>query len=141
MTTNRSTYRNTNLAVPITSTAPDPERHARKCEICHHPDREAIEESFVLWMHPQGIARVFEVNGGSSAVYRHAYALGLYELRRKNMREAAEKIIEKGTLTHLTSADVLHAIELHARFSPDGERAKMIRNARKCKKTNNSTRF
>jgi hypothetical protein len=28
------------------------ERHSRKCIICHHPEREAIEEEFLHWRAP-----------------------------------------------------------------------------------------
>jgi hypothetical protein len=28
------------------------ERHSRRCIICHHPEREAIEEEFVQWRAP-----------------------------------------------------------------------------------------
>ena len=32
--------------------AAPPERHSRRCIICHHPEREAIEEEFVHWRAP-----------------------------------------------------------------------------------------
>jgi len=28
------------------------ERHSRRCIICHHPEREAIEEEFLHWRAP-----------------------------------------------------------------------------------------
>src|ERR1700732_80037 len=34
-------------------------RHARKCVVCHPPDRDAIEEEFIHWRSPYEIARQF----------------------------------------------------------------------------------
>jgi len=36
-----------------------PERHSRKCSVCNHPEREAIEEDFIHWHSPINIARDF----------------------------------------------------------------------------------
>ena len=121
MTTNRTPNGNTELAVPSPSTSPDPERHSRKCKICHHPDREAIEEAFINWHYPDWLSRIFGLNAGSMAVYRHAHAFGLFEVRRRNLRSAVERLIEKATATHPSAGDVLHAISMHARVSAEGE--------------------
>ena len=49
----------------------DLERHSRKCTICRHPDRDAIEHDFLHWCHPVDIAEEFGLADHSS-IYRHA---------------------------------------------------------------------
>ncbi len=117
MTNTRTTHRITNLSIP----APDPERHARKCEICHHPDREEIEQCFLIWMRPEHLSRVFKVDGGEAAIRRHAKAVGLYELRRQDTRNIVENVMEHSVIAQTSAADVLRAVELHARLSAGGE--------------------
>ncbi|HXU22270.1 MAG TPA: hypothetical protein VN788_16955 [Verrucomicrobiae bacterium] len=67
--------------------------HARHCTICHHPERQAIDEEFTHWYSPKTIASDYAV--GMRSVYRHARALGLFERRAANLREALGHIIEK----------------------------------------------
>jgi len=114
MNTTRST--NNNLPIPASSSAPDRERHARKCEICHHEDREAIEEAFINWQYPDWLARHFKVLAGESAIYRHAHAMGLFELRRRRVRDAIELIIERAGVSSPNATNVLQAIAMHARL-------------------------
>jgi hypothetical protein len=44
------------------------ERHSRKCIICHHPEREAIEEEFLHWRAPWKLAEDYNL-----ADYRTLY--------------------------------------------------------------------
>jgi hypothetical protein len=37
------------------------ERHSRRCIICHHPEREAIEEEFVHWRSPSRLAHDYKL--------------------------------------------------------------------------------
>ena len=125
MTTPSTTNGTTNSPVPGAADLPDLERHARKCGICHHPNREEIEEGFLSWRPAEALARTFNVRGGRDAIYRHAHALDLFEARRKNMREAVELIIEFAALSQPKARDVLDAVRLHARISAQGELAEM----------------
>jgi hypothetical protein len=111
----------THSSVPGAQDRPDLERHARKCEICHHPNREEIEEGFLLWRPGDSLARSFDVKGTKDAIYRHARALGLYEQRRRNMRYAAELLIEGAALSQPTAHDVIEAIRLHSRIDAEGQ--------------------
>jgi len=109
-----------NRSRPGKSPAPDPVRHARRCAICHHPERDAIEEEFVHWFHADRIAEDYELPS-RSGVYRHAYATGLYDLRRRNMRYALEHLIEEARLaTPVTGDTVIRAVRAHARLTATG---------------------
>ena len=61
-------------------TPPDPtpstERHSRKCAICTHPDRQAIEEAFLQQSPNHNIVKDYNLPSLSS-LYRHAHATGL----------------------------------------------------------------
>jgi len=50
-------------------------RHTRKCTVCNHPEREAIEEEFLRWRSPKDIADDYGFSDYSS-IYRHARAAG-----------------------------------------------------------------
>ncbi len=52
------------------------ERHARKCQICKHPDREEIDQEFLRWQHPIFIAEEFNLPE-TRIIYAHARATGL----------------------------------------------------------------
>jgi hypothetical protein len=70
-----------------------PGRHEYHCHICSHPDREEIDQAFVTWSSPVQISKEYGVSRDS--VYRHAHVLGLMAKRRRNVRFALERIIEK----------------------------------------------
>jgi hypothetical protein len=72
-------------------------RHTRKCSVCNHPDRDAIEQEFLRWYAPQDIARDHDIPY-ASAIYRHAHATGLFERRRATIRLALEPLIEQAQL-------------------------------------------
>ena len=80
------------------SVSPEPsfEHHRRKCQICNHPEREAIEELFVNWHSARDIK--FELGIYPpldwSSIYRHARAAGLYGRRRKNLRAVFDLVLE-----------------------------------------------
>ncbi len=99
--------------------APDLVRHARRCVICHHPERNAIEEAFVHWFHADRIVDDHNLPS-RSALYRHAYATGLYDLRRQNMRYALEHLIEDAIHAPVSGDCVIRAIRAHARLTADG---------------------
>jgi hypothetical protein len=92
--------------------------HARHCTICHHPERQAIEEEFIHWHSPKSIASDYAV--GARSVYRHARALGLFERRAAHLRDALGHIIEKVEDASITSDAVVRAVYAHSHLSVSG---------------------
>ncbi len=86
-------------------------RHSRKCQVCHHPDRDAIEGAFVMWRRPKGIAQVYQLTGDS--LYRHAVAFDLYTRRRNNLRSVLDNIMERGVETEITGETILGAVKAY----------------------------
>jgi len=101
------------------SAAPDLARHARKCAICHHPERDAIELDFVRWRHPGNIVDDDELPS-RSALYRHAEAARLYRRRQHNLRAALEHIIQEAEGIVVTADTITRAVRVYARLSNDG---------------------
>lgn len=87
-------------------------RHERKCYVCHHPDRDAIEAAFVMWRRPKSIAETFLLRGDS--LYRHAVAFDLYTRRRNNLRSVLENVLERGVETDITGETLLGAVRAYA---------------------------
>ena len=61
---------------------PDFSRHARRCCICSHPDRDAIEGDFIRWHSVELIAREYKIATRKS-IYRHAHCTGLFAWRAR----------------------------------------------------------
>ena len=87
-------------------------RHSRKCQVCHHPDRDAIEGAFIMWRRPKGIAEVYRLRGDS--LYRHAVAFDLFSRRRRSLRKVLENIMERGVETEITGETILGAVKAYA---------------------------
>jgi hypothetical protein len=92
---------------------PDLARHRRKCALCHHPDREIIEDLFIHWHSPESIVRFYNEDDDNDltwvSIYRHAYAFGLDEIRRRNLRFVFEHLLEQADQITPTSATVIAA--------------------------------
>jgi hypothetical protein len=86
-----------------------PERHARKCVICNHRDREEIEAAFLCWTSPSAIVSAFHL-GHREYIYRHVRATGLDQLRRHKLSCAAEMIVEHASAVEVNARDVLKAV-------------------------------
>jgi hypothetical protein len=86
------------------------ERHARKCLVCRHRDREEIESDFLHWHDVSDIILEYKIPN-RRALYRHARATGLYELRMANIRDAASLIAAKAEHCRATATSVLKAIQ------------------------------
>jgi hexokinase len=84
-------------------------RHAAGCNVCNHEKREQIEADCTEY----GLA-------DRTTIYRHAWALGLMEKRRRNVRAALESIIEKAANVEVTAAAVVQAIATYARINANG---------------------
>ena len=88
--------------------------------MCRHAQREVIEAAFVGWRSPAAIAEEFGLADRAS-VYRHAHALGFFEKRRRNIRAALERIIEKAAEVDVTASAVVAAVQAYAKINAAGE--------------------
>jgi hypothetical protein len=95
-------------------------RHEAKCTICAHPHRDEIERRFVEWTSPTRIAVDYKISRDS--VYRHAWALGLFVKRQKNIRAALEKIIEQAGDVEANAPAVVSAVQAYAKINAQGQR-------------------
>ncbi|HXZ12795.1 MAG TPA: hypothetical protein VEG64_10405 [Candidatus Sulfotelmatobacter sp.] len=100
-------------------TFPDPERHARGCTICNHPERAEIEEMFLHWRSTENITDTFKV--GERCIYRHAHATGLYHRRRKNLRFVLDTILQCADHVSINAMDIITAARTYAHINDDGE--------------------
>jgi hypothetical protein len=97
-----------------------PERHARKCVICRHPNRQEIETAFLHWRSPLQIASEYNLPSPRN-IYRHAHAAGLYALRRMKLRCAIEMIVEQVDGVTPSADAVLRAIHARCHINDRGE--------------------
>jgi hypothetical protein len=98
---------------------PDRKRHARKCSICHHREREAIDSAFLHWHNSASIVYNFQVS--ERTLYRHAVATGLYHQRQRNFRCALEGILERGDTVRLTATGFVAAVRAYACIDDAGQ--------------------
>jgi hypothetical protein len=111
-------------AKSITPAAPppdesEPSRHARKCTVCHHPERDTIDDDFIHWMKPHTIAREFDLP--ERAIRRHARATGLHELRSRKSLHALDLIIENAKTATVTGDTVIRAIRAASCINASGK--------------------
>ena len=96
------------------------ERHARKCQICKHPDREEIDQEFLRWQHPIFIAEEFNLPE-TRIIYAHARATGLFDRRGQNVRCALEFFIEEANRVDPSGDTIVRAIRAYTRINARGE--------------------
>jgi len=94
-------------------------RHSRKCSVCRHRDRDAIEYDFLTWQSPDQIAANYGIADHSS-IYRHAHATGLFDRRARTIRLALCPIVEQAMTVEVTADAVIRAVELFAQLNSDG---------------------
>jgi hypothetical protein len=105
---------------PFFRPAPDFARHARRCCICTHPDRDAIEGDFIRWRSPELIAREYQIASRNS-IYRHAHCTGLFAWRRQELGRVLEGVLENAEHVPLASSDVLiRAARIYAHLDEHG---------------------
>jgi len=97
----------------------NPGRHEYHCTICSHAQREELERAFLNWNSPSSISKLYSVSRDS--IYRHAHALGLMEKRRRNVRAALEKIIEKAGDVEASATAVVSAVAAYAKINANGQ--------------------
>ena len=98
---------------------PDAKRHRRKCQICRHPDREAIKKEYVEWGHPPVIAQHYGMP--VRALYRHFDALGLRTNRRANLRQVLERMLERGAEVPITGNTIIRAVKAYCSLTDDNK--------------------
>src|ERR1700684_167585 len=106
---------------PKTQAEIDVMRHRRLCTICHHPEREAIEEAFLHWRTVRLIAHEFHASGGATSIDRHARALNLFKERNLNLRFALALIIEESQRASPGAEAIIKAFRAHTRMNDLGE--------------------
>jgi ribosomal protein S14 len=94
-------------------------RHETNCKVCQHPERAAIEDEFIAWKSPSRITKDWGFRDRTT-LYRHAWATGLIEKRRRNVRAALESIIERSQDVEVTAAAVVQAVAAYARINSEG---------------------
>jgi hypothetical protein len=94
-------------------------RHEHQCRVCSHPKREEIEHAFIAWVSPAQIAKKHSVS--RDGIYRHAHVLGLMEKRRRNVRAALERIIEKAGEVDVTAPAVVAAVQAYSKINAMGQ--------------------
>ncbi len=102
------------------ATPPDYSRHSRRCLICAHPDRDAIEGDFVRWRSPKDIAKDYNLSDCSS-LYRHVHATGLFERRRCEIARVLENALEQAESCPFNEFDIItRAVRVYCRLDQRG---------------------
>src|SRR5271170_8343689 len=103
------------------ATPPDFSRHPRRCAICSHPDRDAIEGDFIRWRSPEQIARDYHLPDRAS-VYRHAHYANLFQRRKREVARVLESFLESAHSCPIEAADmIIRATRLYVRLNEHGE--------------------
>ena len=94
-------------------------KHERRCCICRHPDRDAIEEGFLRWTRPDELRYEFKLPN-RSCIYRHAHAFHLFEQRARYLRSALENIIEESANCKPSADSIIRAIRAYSCLDDQG---------------------
>jgi hypothetical protein len=113
-TEDRGNVRHTEKNKPV-----NPGRHEHHCTICSHANREELDRAFLNWASPSHLSKQYGVSRDS--IYRHAHALGLMEKRRRNVRAALERIIEKAGEVEASATAVVSAVSAYAKINASGQ--------------------
>ena len=100
--------------------SPDFSRHSRRCTVCAHPHRDAIEADFVRWRSPNTIANMYGLVD-RAALYRHAHATGLFARRKRETCRVLEYILECVETCPITALEtVIRATRAYAHMDDQG---------------------
>ena len=110
---------------------PDIARHARKCTICRHKDRPAIDYDYLNWRSSREITKEYSLFH-RMALHRHAEATGLSALRKSRLCSVLDTFIEQAEDVPVTGATILRAMRAYSCLTKNGDwvdlpRQKMIR--------------
>jgi hypothetical protein len=93
----------------ISAEVPELERHARKCAVCKHKEREDIELDFLHWHNAVDIMCAYDLPD-KRILFRHAHATGLFERRMLDMRFAASLMVDQAETVKPSATAVLKAM-------------------------------
>jgi hypothetical protein len=94
-------------------------RHEHQCRVCAHAHRADIEHEFVNWVSPARIAKKYGIS--RDGLYRHAHVFGLMDKRRRNVRAALERIIERAGEVEPTATAVVAAVQAYSKINAMGQ--------------------
>jgi len=77
------------------------------------------EQDFLTWKSPDKMAETFGVSRDS--IYRHARAFDLLEPRRRNVRFALERIIERAGEVEVNANAIVAAVSTYAKLNAHGQ--------------------
>jgi hypothetical protein len=99
---------------------PDFSRHARRCVVCAHPDRDAIEGDFIRWSSPSAMAKTYKIADRAS-IYRHAHSTGLFNPRKREVGRVLETVLENVEQCPIDSFDtIIRAARLYTHLDDRG---------------------
>lgn len=93
--------------------------HRLRCQICKHACCDEINEAFLQWRSPKVIMHCFGIKT-ETAIYHHAHALRLFDLRNQSLSHALGNIIEDADTVCPTTKDILCAIYALAHIDSQG---------------------
>jgi hypothetical protein len=94
-------------------------RHQRKCRICNHEHRQAIESRFLFWENAHSIVKEFGL-GHRSLLYRHATATGLLHQRRETFTSVLDSMVEQCESAPVTANSILRAMRAYSCLKAHG---------------------
>lgn len=96
-------------------------RVATEVGLSHDTDqrRAQVEQEFIGWGETTRIAKEFNLSRKS--IYRHAEMLQLYPKRRRNVKAALERMIEKAESVDVTASAIVAAVQALAKINANGE--------------------
>lgn len=95
-------------------------RHSRKCSVCRHPERHAIEQDYIHWHSPDAIARDYNIADHSS-IYRHVNAFGLRHQRYAPARAILGSLLERADEATVTGNTIVRAVWAFAHLNEFGQ--------------------
>jgi hypothetical protein len=99
---------------------PDLARHARKCTICRHKDRPAIDYDYLNWRSSGQITKEYALFH-RMALHRHAEATGLSTLRKSRLCSVLDTIIEQAETVPVTGTTILRAMRAYSCLTKNGD--------------------
>jgi len=96
----------------------DDNRHERKCLVCNHPERDAIDDAYLHWYHPHSIAVDYDLPERS--INNHAIVTGLRARRAQDRRSILELILQRAEYAKVTGDTIIHALRAYSCITDDG---------------------
>jgi hypothetical protein len=101
------------------SKRPNLGRHESGCRVCCHRARVEIEQEWCSWACASTLTKKYHISRDS--LYRHCHALGLFERRRRNLRAALERIVERAESVEVSASSVVAAAQALAKINSAGQ--------------------